>query len=148
MSRAAVTPLVLALALAAGPVAAADFRSVAENGTIMYDAPSLKAKKLYLAPLGLPVEVMVDLDAWVKVRDRSGDLTWVESRALSSRRTVVITTPVADVRQSPDDKAPISFRVQQGVALELSEMGSAGWAKVRHRDGSSGYVRIGAIWGY
>ena len=39
----------LALVALAAPVGAAEFRSIAESGTLMYDAPSVKAKKLFVA---------------------------------------------------------------------------------------------------
>lgn len=134
-------------ALLACPAVAADFKSVTENGTVMFDAPSPKAKKLFVVSRDYPVEVMVVVDNWAKVRDPSGDLSWIERKFLSDRRTVVVTAPVADVRQSNADKSPLVFRAQQGVALELSETGSDGWARVRHRDGQSGFLRIKDVWG-
>jgi len=126
---------------------AADFRSVGESGAVMYDAPSVKAKKLYVVSRDYPVEVMVNDGPWVKVRDATGQLAWLEKKVLSDRRIVVVTAPVAEVRQSPSEQAALAFRAQQGVALELAEIGSGGWAKVRLRDGRAGYVRIGQVWG-
>lgn len=134
-------------ALLANGSFAAEFKSVTDSGTIMYDAPSPKAKKLFVVSKDYPVEVMVMVDTWAKVRDASGDLLWMEKKFLSDRRTVVVTAPVADVRQSSGEQAPLAFRAQQGVALELSEMGTDGWARVRHRDGQSGFLRIKDVWG-
>jgi flagellar basal body rod protein FlgF len=31
--------------------------------------------------------------------------------------------------------------------LELLEVTSGGWLRVRHRDGQSGYVRVAQVWG-
>ena len=125
----------------------ADFKSIAENGTVMYDAPSAKAKKMFVVSRDYPVEVMVSVESWVKVRDPVGELFWVERKSLSDRRTIVVSVPVADVRQAAGERAPLAFRVQQGVALELSEVGTDGWARVRHRDGQSGFLRIKDVWG-
>ncbi|MGH8700070.1 MAG: hypothetical protein ACREVR_02685, partial [Burkholderiales bacterium] len=50
----------------AGAGAAADFRSVAENAAVLYDAPSAKAKKLYVVSHGYPVEVLVVVEGWSK----------------------------------------------------------------------------------
>ena len=141
-----ISVVIIAAAFAA-PAWGADFKSVAENGTVMYDAPSLKAKKLFVVSRDYPVEAMVSVDNWVKVRDPSGDMFRVERKSLSDRRTVVVTVPVAEVRQAAGERTPLVFRVQQGVALELSEVGSDGWARVRHRDGQSGYLRIKDVWG-
>ena len=63
------------------------------------------------------------------------------------RRVVVVTAAVVELRASAADQAAVVFRAQQGVALELSELGAAGWVKLRHRDGQSGYVRINQVWG-
>ena len=137
----------LALVVLVAPVGAAEFRSIADSGTLMYDAPSVKAKKLFVASRSYPVEVVVNVEAWVKVRDQAGDLSWVEKKALSEKRTVVVTAPFADVRQSASEQSPLVFQAQQGVALELAEPHAGGWLKVRHADGQTGYVKINQIWG-
>ncbi|HUL93086.1 MAG TPA: SH3 domain-containing protein [Burkholderiales bacterium] len=137
----------LVLAGLASSAAAGEFRSVAENGTLMYDAPSVRAKKLFVASRNYPVEVVINIDAWVKVRDQAGDLTWVEKKALSEKRTVVVTAAFADVRQSPSDQAALVLQAQQGVALDVVEIQTGGWLKVRHADGQVGYLKIGQVWG-
>lgn len=134
----------LALSL---PVSAVEFRSIAESGTVMYDAPSVKSKKLFAASRYYPVEIVVSIDNWAKVRDSAGELAWVEKKALSERRTVVVTAPVADVRQAASEQSTVAFQAQQGVVLELAEVSSSGWVKVRHADGMTGYVRINQVWG-
>ena len=138
---------VLLLLIAAPAVWAGEFRSIGENAVIMYDAPSLKANKLFVASKLYPVEIIVQVDNWTKVRDVAGDLAWVEKKELSDTRTVVVTVALADVRQKPDDSAPLVFQARQGVALEIVELGAGPWVKVRHRDGQSGYVRANQVWG-
>lgn len=138
--------VVLAGGLAA-PAAALEFRAVSENAAVLYDAPSAKAKKLYVVNRGYPVEVVVLVEGWVKVRDANGDLTWIESKYLTDRRTVMIKTPVAQVRQSADDNAPVVFQAQQSVILDLVEAPGGGWLHVRHRDGQAGFVKASQVWG-
>src|SRR3954465_11240539 len=127
------------LLLASAGAGAADFRSVGEPGTIFYDAPAVKGKKLFVVSRDYPVEVLLTNDAWARVRDASGELAWVERKALSERRTVVVTAPVADVRNGPTDQSAVAFRVEKGVALELLEGATGPWARVRLRDGRSGF---------
>ena len=77
--RAASGALLLALTLAAAAAAQTlEYRSLSENGVVLYDAPSLKAGKAFVAGRMLPVEVIVSLENWVKVRASAGDLAWVE----------------------------------------------------------------------
>jgi SH3-like domain-containing protein len=141
--------LVFLLLLFCAPpaVSAAEFRSVGENAATMYDAPSVKANMLYVASRLYPVEVIVQVDNWTKVRDVAGDLAWVEKKDLSDARTVVVTATLADVRAQPGEGAPLVFQARQGVALEIVELGAGPWAKVRHRDGQTGFVRADQVWG-
>jgi SH3-like domain-containing protein len=127
--------------------AAAEFRSVAENAAVLYDAPSAKAKKLYVVNQGYPVEVVVQVEGWSKVRDATGEMNWIETRQLSDKRIVMVRMPVAQVREAADDNAPIAFQVQQHVLLELLEVAGAGWLRVRHRDGQTGFIRVAQVWG-
>jgi SH3-like domain-containing protein len=130
-----------------GPGAgAADFRSVSGNAAILYDAPSAKAGKLYVVGHGYPFEVVVVVEGWSKVRDASGDLTWIESKLLADRRTVIVKAPLAQIREAAADNAPVVFQAQQNVLLDLLEV-ARGWLKVRHHDGQSGFVRITQVWG-
>lgn len=139
--------VLLVLLCGTGAISAADYVSVGESSAILYDAPSLKAKKLFVVNRYMPFEQVVVLDSWVKVRDRSGALYWVEKRVLSSMRYVFALSPVLDVRAEPDLGAPRLFQVRQQVALERIESTGTGWVKVRHQDGDVGYVRSTEVWG-
>lgn len=126
---------------------AVDYVSVSEGSAILYDAPSVKAKKMFVVNRYMPFEQVVTLDNWVKVRDRSGALYWVEKRVLSSTRYVFALTPLLDVRAEPDFAAARVFQVRQQIALELVESTGTGWIKVRHQDGNVGFVRSTEVWG-
>lgn len=147
MRRAALAMAVaVAGMLAATSAAALDYRSVIEPA-LLYDAPSQLAKPLFAIARGTPVETIVTLDAWVKVRDARGNLAWIERRLLSDRRTLQIKADQAQVRVEADDAASVVFEAEKGVLLEWLEAGPAGWLKVRHRDGQQGYVRTLQVWG-
>ncbi|MBK5105447.1 MAG: SH3 domain-containing protein [Burkholderiales bacterium] len=139
--------LLLFLLLAVPAASAGDFRSIGDNAVPMYDAPSIKANALFVASKFYPVEVIVQVDNWNKVRDAAGDLAWVEKKNLSDTRTVVATAELADVRESPEDGAPLVFQARKGVALEVVELGVGPWVKVRHRGGQTGFVRANQVWG-
>ena len=134
------------MALGASPALALDFKAVAENAAILYDGPTTKSSKLFVVNKGYPVEVVVAVEGWVKVRDASGAFAWIEAKQLTDKRTVMVKVPVADVRSKPEDGAPVSFQAQQNVLLELVAV-SGGWVQVRHRDGGTGYVRAQQVWG-
>jgi SH3-like domain-containing protein len=139
--------LALALLLFPGVASALDYRSVAEIA-ILYDAPSQKAKPLFAIAAGTPVETIVTLDTWVKVRDMKGDLAWIERRLLSDKRMLQTRGGGAQIRAAANDQAAAVFEAEADVLLELVEPGPAGWIKVRHRDGQQGFAKPGQLWGY
>jgi SH3-like domain-containing protein len=139
--------VVTGLTFLAAPAWALDYRSVAEDAALMYDAPSQKAKPLFVILRGTPVEVVVSLEGWVKVRDAAGDLAWIEKKSLSDKRMLIVTGRSAQVRDAPDAGAMLVFEAGQDVLLELLEPAPSGWAKVRHADGQTGYVRASQVWG-
>jgi SH3-like domain-containing protein len=129
-----------------GGACALDYRSFAEPG-VMYDAPSKRAKPLFVVARHTPVEVIVSLEGWLKVRDAAGDIAWVERRQLSDKRMLIVTAARGQVRGQPDEAAVAVFEAEKDVVLELLESGPPGWARVRHRDGQSGYIRVTQVWG-
>ena len=124
-----------------------NFRAIGDAPAIMYDAPTQNGIKRYIAPRGMPVEVVHVSGSWSKVRDVTGEMNWVQSRALTSRRTVVVTVAKARIRNAADPNAPIVFTADKGVVLQIAEPMTSGWVKVRHRDGQTGYVHVSEVWG-
>ena len=137
----------LAFALCALPAWGAEFRALGERPAILYDAPSTRADRLFVASRLYPFEVLVKLDLWTKVRDANGEVAWVENSALGTRATVLVTVPLADVRTSPNAASSLVFEAYKQVILEVVEPPADGWLKVRHRDGQQGFIRAAHIWG-
>ena len=111
------TCLILLSWLGTRAAEAADFKNIGSTPVIMYDAPSPRGQKLFIAPRGMPVEVVINYGAWSKVHNTA------------------------------DDASGVVFSADKGVLLELVEPASSGWAKVRHTDGSIGFVKLGDVWG-
>ena len=138
---------VAALASAAAFAHGAEYRSVGDRAAVLYDAPSARADRLFVASRAYPFEVLVRLDQWTKVRDANGEVGWIENTALGDRAMAVVTVPVADVHAAPDAKSPLVFEAYKQVLLQVLEPAANGWVKVRHRDGQEGYVRTSQVWG-
>jgi len=133
--------------VAAQAASGADFRSVADDTAVLFDAPSRAATPLWVVSHDYPLEVIVNLEVWVKVRDQTGTLSWIEKRQLSDKRTVLVVAPTAEVRRKPEDLAPVAFVVAQNVVLDLIGAAPGGWLQVRHADGATGYLRATQVWG-
>lgn len=145
--RAGRVVLFLMLLAAAGLAQAAEFRSVGAAPAVLYDTPSEKGRKLFVAPRGMPVEVVLTYGDWIKVRDASGDMSWVAARALVPKRQVVVTAANARVHAAADESSAPVFGVERHVLLEMTEPLHSGWVRVRHADGSAGFIRASEVWG-
>ena len=140
----AVLPLVHAFS---SPAWAVEYRTV-DSTTVLYDAPSQRGTKQFVIRRDTPVEVVVSLEGWVKVRDAEGGLAWIEKKYLATRRSVIVKAEQAEILKKAEDGADLTFAAERNVSLEYLETLPGGWVKVRHRDGQEGFVRAGQVWGF
>lgn len=141
--------MLLSMGLASNAALALEFKSVAVPKAILYDAPSAAAKKVRLISQYYPVEVIVDLGDWLKVRDARGSINWIEAKQLSAKRMVMVTSKNAELRQSAESASILLATLEKDVALEVAyEPLNNGWLKVKHRDGLTGFILISSTWGF
>jgi SH3-like domain-containing protein len=138
--------LLVGLSTLVSPAYSLDFISTGRPA-ILFDAPSHAAGKISVISSGYPLERIVSTDGWVKVRDDSGSLSWIEESALGKRRSARINVPIALILERPGDNAAVIFRAEQGVTLEILAIDAGGWARVRLPEGKEGYLRSRDAWG-
>ena len=144
ISRTLTAGLLLALA---APASALDYRSTG-RAALLYDAPSTAAGKVAVAGPGLPLEVIVDTDAWAKVRDHNGHLAWIEKAALGGTPTVMVKADTALLRKQPRADADVVFRAARGTLLNVTgDADALGWLPVKHADGLGGWLPAHEAWG-
>ena len=132
---------------AASETQAAEFKSVGANPTILYNAPSERGRKIFIAPRGMPVEIILTQNGWSKVRDVTGDLSWIDASALSSKRSVMVTAMNSKLHATAGEGATVLATADKGVLLELLAAPVGGWVKLRHRDGLIGFAKASEVWG-
>jgi SH3-like domain-containing protein len=138
-----------ALVLTPTSALALEFRSVAEHKTVLYDAPSASAKKTLIVGQNYPLEVIVDLGDWFKVRDAQGAINWIEVKNLSNKRTVMVSASRAELRAEPNATSQVLATLEKDVVLEIvDDKLTNSWLKVKHRDGAQGFVSVSSVWGY
>ncbi|SCK07348.1 SH3 domain-containing protein [Vogesella sp. LIG4] len=135
------------LASLAGTAFALEFRSVKETGVALYDGPTLSARKLFVVSRYYPVEVLTTQKDWSRVRDATGGIAWIPGAALSNRRTLLVVADRLPVREAADDKSKVLFWAEKDLVLDMADEPQSSWVKVKHRDGTTGYARIGGLWG-
>jgi SH3-like domain-containing protein len=128
-------------------VQAAEFRSVSVPKAIGYDAPSSEATKTLIYSKDYPLEVIVNLGDWLKLRDQQGSLVWLENKQLSQKRMVFVLERT-DISLDETQPSALVATVEKGVSLELMSANfKSGMVKVKHRDGLSGYIQASKLWG-
>lgn len=126
----------------------AEFRSVASSKTILYEAPSATTKRVYLVGEGYPLEVIVNLGDWLKVRDTYGTLSWAESKNLQPKRTVIVKVEKANIYKEPESKSALLATIEKDVVIELPDpLISNGWIRVRYQQDLDGYIQASQVWG-
>jgi len=135
------------LGLSAGSLAA-EFRQTIEAATISYEGPSTRAARQFIYGRGTPLEVVVQIEGWFKVRDAQGALTWVERRAVGERTHVqVVGQASVEVFASADGSGTPIYRAEPGLLLAVVAPPVGRFVQVRHRDGAVGYIRADALFG-
>jgi len=94
---------------------------------------------------GLPLLIVAETEMWRKVRDISGDETWVRKPALSGSRTVLAMQTTA-LRSRPDARAREVARTEPNALLRL-EACREGWCEVKSENGLKGWARQDVLWG-
>ena len=124
------------------------FSAIGEKPTIIYDGLSTKANKIFILSRFHPVEILVKLDKWTKVRDVENTVGWMENAFMGEKRFVQVLGASAEIRAAPNANASVIFEAQRAVLLEPTGPATLdGWLPVRHRDGQAGFVRLSQVWG-
>lgn len=143
-----ILPLILLSISAINSAYAVTFKSVGDAPAILYDAPSEKGRRVFIAPAHMPIEVVLGYGAWTKVRDASNALFWMQTNALTDTRYVIVKTRIAKIYAETNVDGPVVFTANQNVVLEYVEPANTfGWIKVKHESGQTGYIKSTDIWG-
>jgi len=149
MIRRVITRLALFAMLGAlsVPGMALDYRAAART-SVLYDTPSPTGKKHYIVSADTPLEVVVTLEKWIKVRSIDGKLAWIARNDLADYQSVIVRADQATVKQNAQDDAPAAFMAVKGVVMRITGPAQGIWLPVRHADGEAGFVRKTDVWGF
>jgi len=127
----------------------ADFMSVNVDQAFLHEAPSDSTKKSYIVTKGYPLEVIVSLKEWKKVKDHEGLINWIKTSDLSSKRTVLNLKDNNSIYLEPSTVSPMLAKVNENVTLELLDSKKIDdWLKVYSKVGDiEGFIKASDLWG-
>ena len=130
-------------------LAQADFISVKTKQAILFQGPSNVTEKMFIVTEGYPLEVLVSLKDWKKVKDHNGKISWIESKYTHNERTVLILKDNAVIFNQANDKSHKLANVDKFVVLKLnSSMLVGDWGQVKTQiEGLIGFINSREVWG-
>ncbi|MGQ0558911.1 MAG: SH3 domain-containing protein [Sphingosinicella sp.] len=94
----------------------------------------------------LPVRVLTVYREWRRIRDPDGTTGWMLVTLLSDRRTAIVRgNGVRPLHIEPDERSPVSWRVEPGVVGRLSRCAN-GWCRLDTGE-RGGFIRSDHLWG-
>ena len=123
--------------------------SVNADQAYLHEAPSSSTKKSFIVTKGYPLEVIVSLKEWKKVKDHEGLINWIKTSDLSSKRTVLNLKGDNPIYLEPSSASPILAKVNENVTLELLDAKKIDdWVKVYSKVGDiEGFIKATNLWG-
>lgn len=112
---------------------------------VVYDAPSDKAKALFIISGHQPLLLISKIHGWYKVFTYTGDSGWVSINDVQNSNNGVVLADRAAVFADPNTEADIIFYAKRGVVVEVLNNAS-GWLQIVHQDGESGYIPTNQVW--
>ncbi len=98
-----------------------------------------------IAAKGWPVEVIAEVDQWRKVRDWDGDTGWVNRIMLSGKRSVLVKTDNAKLRDDPGDNARAIATIKTHAHGQIKTC-AKDWCKIDFGS-ESGWLPVKDLWG-
>lgn len=96
---------------------------------------------------GLPMIVVAETETWRKVRDVSGDESWMNRRLLDGKKMVLVRADVILRAKARSDSKGRAI-VAKGALLALENCQDNRWCRVKDEDsGQFGYVLATMLWG-
>jgi len=104
---------------------------------------------MFIVTEGYPLEVLVSLKDWKKVKDHNGKISWIEAKNTQDERTVLILKENTVIFNQANDKSHKLANIEKFVVLRLNSAMLIGeWAQVKTQiEGLVGFVNSKEVWG-
>jgi len=124
-------------------------RMVSINGpeVNMRTGPSTRYKVKWILGKGFPLRVLKRKGKWLKVIDFENDSGWVYAPLTSRKGHMIVKKKIANIRSGPGTKYRIVAKAKYGVVFQTVKQ-VKGWAKVKHQNGTVGWIYRKLVWGW
>jgi SH3-like domain-containing protein len=136
----------VACMLIASPTSAAEYVSVKKDNANIRTTPGTDAPVSMELFSGYPLKVDEKKGDWLKVSDFENDTGWIHSSMVNKNKNVIVSaSKSANMRTTPDAKAPVVADVERGVVLSVVTV-KGKWKQLKHSNGTIGWVHESMLW--
>jgi SH3-like domain-containing protein len=111
----------------------------------MRSGPDTKTEILWEVFKDFPLQVITRQGQWVQTVDFEGDKGWIYAPLIANKKTVIVKVKLGNMRLGPGTNYETVARVKYGVVFTPLER-EGDWVKVKHEDGTSGWLFKDLIW--
>ncbi len=121
--------------------------SVIKDATTIRTTPSARGEAQGEVFAGFPLQIVESKGDWAEVVDFEGDKGWVNNSMISPRKAVIVKEQKIELREAPNTDAGNQIVVTARYGVTFTPLESKGeWLKVRHEDGTEGWLRSDQVW--
>ncbi len=139
--------LVFSFLLFAAAAASARMVSIKGRKVNLRAGPGTKYEVLWELGRGFPLKVIKKKNGWLKVRDFENDEGWVLARLVNRVPHMVVKRKRINIRSGPGTRYRLVGKANYGVVFRTLKRRGA-WVKVRHENGTTGWVLRRLLWGW
>ena len=126
--------------------------SVAGEDVNLRSGPGTKYSVKWKYGSGLPLKVLKQQGAWIKVEDFERDSGWLHKSLVTDAGHMVVKVnkdknKKINIRSGPGTNYKIVGKAYYGVVFKTIEQ-KKGWAKVKHESGVTGWIKRTLLWGF
>lgn len=126
---------------------AAQYLTVAKDGVNVRRGPSTNEEIVMELFEGWPLKVTQKKGDWYQVVDYENDKGWIYKTLVKSNNSVIVNVKkTGNMRSGPSKTSPVIAEVERGVVLERLSTNKSGWVKVKHSQGTVGYIFKSLLW--
>jgi SH3-like domain-containing protein len=121
--------------------------SIAADEVNIRSGPGTRYEVLWQFFEGYPLLVLKTKGDWLQIRDFEGDEGWVHERLTNNLAHLVVKKNRINMRSGPGTKFRVIATAEYGVVFRTIER-KKNWVKVKHDNGTSGWVYRKLLWGW
>ncbi|MCK5323386.1 MAG: SH3 domain-containing protein [Desulfobulbaceae bacterium] len=121
--------------------------SIANEKVNLRSGPGKKYSVLWELGKGFPLQIVSSKGNWLKVTDFEKDTGWIYKKLITDKRHLIVKKKRVNIRNKPGKNGNIIGKANYGVVFRTLETKS-GWAKVKHENGLTGWIKRDLLWGW